>query len=268
MRRIERDERSSRVIAAEGPRRFRARGDVAPRKSDRVHNGSRENIVVGHDRRRATPRASTTRRDDERPTRGARGVVTLANRAGAFVAGDRSADGREPCDRGGTAGRRRGPETSSSGWDPRRRRARWWRAAVARARRRCRRSHEREWTPSGMPCAKCSSCRWSSAMDVLPIVGGKARGFEQSGNTLHQDRRENHSQLFYDWIPIREIFPPNHRVLRQRAPNCPVLSDVSAVGGDVGLGWHAFFFIGSLCLTRGAPTARHARCGLHKRGRG
>ena len=95
--------------------------------------------------------------------------------------GYRSADGREPCDRGGTAGRRRGPETSSSGWDPRRRRARWWRAAVARARRRCRRSHEREWTPSGMPCAKCSSCRWSSAMDVLPIVGGKARGFEQRG---------------------------------------------------------------------------------------
>ena len=147
--------------------------------------------------------------------------------------GYRSADGREPCDRGGTAGRRRGPETSSSGWDPRRRRARWWRAAVARARRRCRRSHEREWTPSGMPCAKCSSCRWSSAMDVLPIVGGKARGFEQSEHTLPQDRRENHSQLFYYWIPIRKIFPPNHRVLRhqRRAPNCPVLSDVSAVGG-------------------------------------
>ena len=157
--------------------------------------------------------------------------------------GNRSADGREPCDRGGTAGRRRGPETSSGGWDPRGRRARWWRAAVARARRRCRRSHEREWTPSGTPCAKCSSCRWSSAMDVLPIVGGKARGFEQRGNTLPQDRRENHSHLFYDWIPIRKIFPPNHRVLRQRAPNCPVLSDVSAVGGATFVsshGMHSF----------------------------
>ena len=46
MRRIERDE-GSRASSPRGSSGSRARGR-APRKSDRVHNGSRENIVVGH----------------------------------------------------------------------------------------------------------------------------------------------------------------------------------------------------------------------------
>ena len=86
MRRIERDEGSSRVIAAEGPRGFRARGDVAPRKSDRVHNGSRENIVVGHPddgRRRARRRRGETTSD--RPA--ARGISSPSPTARARSSG-------------------------------------------------------------------------------------------------------------------------------------------------------------------------------------
>ena len=135
--------------------------------------------------------------------------------------GYRSADGREPCDRGGTAGRRRGPETSSSGWDPRRRRARWWRAAVARARRRCRRSHEREWTPSGMPCAKCSSCRWSSAMDVLPIVGGKARGFEQRGTRCIQIGGKITLNYFMTGYPYEKFSHPTTACFVSARPTVP-----------------------------------------------
>lgn len=206
---------SARSVLA---RASRARGDDAPRKSDRTPQRFAGKYRRRNDRRRATPRATTTRRGGERPTRGARGVVTLASRAGAFVAGDRWTDGREPCDRGGTAGRRRGPETSSGGWDPRGRRARWWRAAGARARRRCRRSRARGWAPSGMPCAGCSSCRWSSAMDECAKREGKSAGLNNVNAAFHS---RSAGKLFSDWIPIRVLFPPNRRVLRQRAPTVP-----------------------------------------------
>lgn len=195
-------------------------------------------------RRRATPRASTTRRDGERPTRGTRDIVTLASRAGAFVGGIGRRTGANLATEGGqlagAAAQKRRPADGIRAGDARGGGGLLSRARGGVADARTRENGRRQGCHVRNARRVDGRARWMCCQS-----SGEKRGDLNKGasNTLPQDRRENHSQLFYDWIPIRKIFPPNHRVLRQRAPNCPVLSDVSAVGGATFVsshGMHSF----------------------------